>query len=46
MSFVWLLVLVPYGFVCGFSSIHPLFWWLLLVMALQDAYDIGHKRCL
>jgi len=39
MFFAWLVVLVVFGFVSGWQNIHPLFWWLLFVFGVQDAYD-------
>lgn len=44
MSIPWLILLVIYGFVCGWEKVDPLSWWLLVPMFLQDQYDMRRKR--
>ena len=44
MSGYWLVILVLYGAIVGWGEIHPLSWWLLVPMAMQDAYDAERKR--
>lgn len=38
MSLTWTAVLVAYGLATGWNF-SPLFWWLILPLAVQDAYD-------
>ena len=41
MAAIWLIVLLIYGGVNGFATIHALAWLLLIPMLAQDAYDKG-----
>ncbi len=43
MSFVWLVTLMIYGAVTGFEF-HPLFWWALLPMVVQDLHDSPKEK--
>lgn len=39
MALFWGVTLAIYGLSVGFNQIEPLFWWLLVPMLAQDAYD-------
>lgn len=41
MTLVWLVVLVIYGFISGWSEIPVLSWLLLVVFFVQDDYDLN-----
>jgi hypothetical protein len=44
MTIFWVIVLVIFGFAQGWSTIDPLFWWLLVPFAIVDlAFSVKSK---